>query len=245
LDPKSEQFKIHLQGHFTFESWVFDEKVYENLRASGYLIHRSKFPACLMNAGYLAGWVYECFGKFHMNILSSNPNKYSLGIEVVVCEVTCKAKGEDYCEIILTTEENLRQEVEELFKHKQKIENLHIPCFWSSQRYLFPSNPLYEYSNANLSERRKIKEKKERLHHKFSGTLRAKENSESLAAPEVDTKNADLFGQLQCTPVQAFVRFKGRLDERYIFCRSASLSVDFFTFFQEKFPPEQEVRKGL
>jgi len=89
--------------HFAYTGWAFvdifpeskpspDKNYYliydhpQSFEADSWMAgkKKSKWPVCLMNAGYSSGWCEESFG-----------------VELVSKEILCRAKGDNYCRFIM------------------------------------------------------------------------------------------------------------------------------------------------
>lgn len=70
----------------------------------------SKFPVCIMNAGYSSGWCEESFG-----------------ISLTAVEVTCRAKGDDKCRFIMAPPHRVEEYLEEKLDEKDRVHD--IPSF--------------------------------------------------------------------------------------------------------------------
>lgn len=123
-DARNFHTKMHLTDpiaklsagpvHFAYSGWAYVEILPESkpsLDENYYLIYRhpfsfeadswissgkkSELPVCIMNAGYSSGWCEESFG-----------------MPLTAVEVTCKAKGDEYCTFIMSPPGQIQAHVE-------------------------------------------------------------------------------------------------------------------------------------
>ncbi|MCK4870413.1 MAG: diguanylate cyclase [Gammaproteobacteria bacterium] len=69
----------------------------------------SKFPVCIMNAGYSSGWCEESFG-----------------VPLVATEITCKAKGDDACRFIMGHHSKIESYIKKYIKKTPSLANKNI-----------------------------------------------------------------------------------------------------------------------
>lgn len=77
---------------------------------------RSHIPVCTMNSGYSAGWCEESFG-----------------IPLTTVELTCEARGDEYCSFITAPSHRIEAYVSDLAK-KSNIDHLSIPVFFQRKK---------------------------------------------------------------------------------------------------------------
>jgi signal transduction histidine kinase/predicted hydrocarbon binding protein len=66
--------------------------------------HQTDSPACVMNAGYSAGWVTESFG-----------------IRLEAAEVSCRARGDATCSFVMAAPEELEARIAQVSSHYQRL----------------------------------------------------------------------------------------------------------------------------
>ncbi len=71
---------------------------------------KSKFPVCIMNAGYSSGWCEESFG-----------------MSLTAVEVSCRARGDDKCRFIMAPPHKIEDYLEEKLDEKDRVHD--IPSF--------------------------------------------------------------------------------------------------------------------
>lgn len=85
--PDSNYCLIYDHPHsFEADSWLASKK-------------KTKYPVCIMNAGYSSGWCEESFG-----------------ITLVAKEILCRAKGDKYCRFIMAPGDKISKHIEEYKK---------------------------------------------------------------------------------------------------------------------------------
>lgn len=70
----------------------------------------SKFPVCIMNAGYSSGWCEESFG-----------------MSLTAVELSCRARGDDKCRFIMAPPHKIEDYLEEKLDEKDRVHD--IPSF--------------------------------------------------------------------------------------------------------------------
>ncbi|PRP89263.1 hypothetical protein PROFUN_02137 [Planoprotostelium fungivorum] len=216
-----------------YEGWDRMELLDGDLSKENFYLHlqqysvdsAQKFRNCTQFCGYLAGWTTVCYGS-----------------RIETCEIFCGKGTDKPCQYVSTTPERMEGIVGK-YSDFLGLTAAQKEAIWIPQPLLFEKS---EKKNAGVLQQGLAKLKKSNL---FKTNSQMTSDVVFERIPMVETScqelSNQLYGGLQCEPNLGIVSFEKSEEQRYVFVRGSSVSVEYVEHFERIFGAERKQEAAL
>jgi len=184
-----------------------------------------------MNSGYTAGWLQE-----------------ALGIDLDCAEITCQAKGDEFCEFVLASPEKLesyvKTHIDKIKASQPQSNTTSVPCTMPKIRHLgcrmgrdvpkmvksrgedrswfqrAVSKIVKDDTSSPTISRKKMEHSKKKMDKRDA----------SITTPQLKQRAQDYFSKVVRTPEQGTLSID---DDNYVLMRASSFSEGFFLLIEK------------